>query len=110
MTGASPQTAGTPAGTGHSRQRGCPRIDALGTAALLTAVLALLATGLFLISRPTTGVASTPGSASHVFQLSGCSIEQVEATPATPPASDAPIYAYADDLYETYTALCPGGY
>jgi hypothetical protein len=49
-------------------------------------------------------VASAPEG--PAFELRGCSISEVASLPAAP--SSGSIYLYAEDLYETYTALCGG--
>jgi hypothetical protein len=84
----------------------------------------LLAVVLLMVMRSTLGlgtpasdranlVVSVPPTEAHIFELQvaaqGCSIQQVDALPGTPPpASSGSIYVYAGDLYETYSALCRG--
>ena len=69
----------------------------------------------FTLSRLTPGptataseVASTTGSDANVYEIRGCAIEQVDGVPERPTTVGG-IYAYADDLAETYAVLCHGG-
>jgi hypothetical protein len=97
----------------------------LAVSALILAAVAIT------LSRPTLGFTSaaidTPGVAPavaptepylferQVFELQvggpDCSIYSVDGAPDRPPTADGirSIYVYADDVYETYTALCRAG-
>ena len=92
----------------------------LAVSALILAVVALT------LTRPTLGfssavthgpdiVVAAAGTEAHIFELQvagpECSVQKVDGVPDEPPTAGSirSIYVYADDLYETYAALCRAG-